>query len=64
MKKIRSTAIEQLLGRFSSATAQSRKTIRGYRLKFSIQQNISFSNANRIANKFAKAFENFKPLKF
>ena len=64
MKKIRSTAIEQLLGRFSSATAQSRKTIRGYRLKFSVQQNISFSNANRIANKFAKAFDNFKPLKF
>ena len=64
MKKIRSTAIEQWLGRFSSATAQSRKTIRGYRPKFSAQKNISFSNANRIANKFAKAFENFKPLKF
>ena len=64
MKIIRSTAIEWWLGRFLSASARSGKTIRGYRLKFSIQQNISFSNANRIANKFAKTFENFKLLKF
>jgi hypothetical protein len=64
MKKIRSIAIEQLLGRFSSATAQSRKTSRGYRPKFSVQKNISFSNANRKTNKFANAFKNFKPLKF
>ena len=64
MKKIKSTAIERWLVRFSSATARSGETIRGYRLKFSIQQNISFPNANRIANKFANAFENFKPLKF
>ena len=40
------------------------KELKRYRAKFSVQKNISFSNANRIANKFAKAFENFKPLKF
>ena len=64
MKKIRSTAIEQLLGRFSSATAQSRKTSRGYRPKFSVQKNIAFSNTNKIVNKLARAFKNFKPFKF
>ena len=64
MKKIRSTAFERWLGRFSSGPARSGKIIRGFRPKFSVQKNITFSNVNRIANKFARAFKNFKPLKF
>jgi len=40
------------------------ETIGAFRPKFFVQQNIAFSNANRIANKFARAFKNFKPLKF
>ena len=40
------------------------KTIKVYRPKFSIQKNIVFSNTNKIVNKLARAFKNFKPFKF
>ena len=63
MKKIKSTAFEQWLGSFSSASARNEITFRDY-AKFSIQKNISFSNASRVANKFAKAFDNLKEIKF
>ena len=31
---------------------------------FSIQKNIKFSNIDKVANKLAKAFKNFKIIKF
>ena len=64
MKKIKSTIFEQWIGSFSTVSAQSRKTIEGYRPKFSVVKNISFSNASRIANKFARTFKNIKLIKF
>ena len=63
MKKIRGTAFERWLNSFSSASARN-ETLRDYRLKFSVQKNISFSNAQKVANKLARAFKNVKPLKF
>ena len=51
--------------------AKSRKTIRGYRLKFSIQKNITFSGQNKladisekIANRLAKTLKKIMPLKY
>ena len=35
-----------------------------FRPKFSITKNITFSSQTKIANKLAKAFKRFKPLKF
>ena len=40
------------------------KNIKAFRPKFSIQKNIAFSNTNKIVNKLARAFKNFKPFKF
>ncbi len=40
------------------------KTIKAFRPKFSVQKNIAFSNTNKIVNKLARAFKNFKPFKF
>ena len=40
------------------------KTIKAFGPKFSIQKNIAFSNTNKIVNKLARAFKNFKPFKF
>ena len=44
--------------------AKNGKTIKAFSPKFSIQKNIAFSNTNKIVNKLAKAFKNFKPFKF
>ena len=35
-----------------------------FKPKFSITKNIAFSSQTKIANKLAKAFKRFKPLKF
>ena len=35
-----------------------------FKPKFSITKNITFSSQTKIANKLAKAFKRFKPLKF
>ena len=35
-----------------------------FKPKFSITKNITFSNQKKVANKLAKPFEMFKPLKF
>ena len=40
------------------------KIIKTFRPKFSIQKNIGFSNTNKIVNKLARAFKNFKIFKF
>ena len=40
------------------------KKLERYKVKFSVQKNIKFSNINKIANKLARAFRNFKVLKF
>ena len=40
------------------------KELKRYKLKFSVQKNIKFSNANKVARKLAKAFKNIKVLKF
>ena len=40
------------------------KIIKAFRLKFSVQKNIAFSNTNKIVNKLARAFKNFEPFKF
>ena len=40
------------------------KEIKRYVASFSIQKNIKFSNINKVANKLAKAFKNFKVIKF
>ena len=40
------------------------KKLKRYRLKFSVQKNIKFSNTTKVAKKLAKAFENIKVLKF
>ena len=40
------------------------KTIKAFGPKFSIQKNIAFPNTNKIVNKLARAFKNFKPFKF
>ena len=40
------------------------KELRPYKVNFSIQKNINFSNINKIANNLARPFKNFKVLKF
>ena len=40
------------------------KELKRYKVKFSVQKNIKFSNTNKIANRLARAFKNFKILKF
>ena len=40
------------------------KTLKRYKVKFSVQKNIKFSITNKIANRLARAFKNFKVLKF
>ena len=40
------------------------KTLKRYKVKFSVQKNIKFSTTNKIANRLARAFKNFKILKF
>ena len=40
------------------------KELRPYKVNFSIQKNINFSNINKIANNLARPFMNFKVLKF
>ena len=40
------------------------KELKRYKVKFSVQKNIKFSNTNKIANRLARAFKNFKTLKF
>jgi len=42
----------------------SAKKLAPYKVRFSVQKNINFSNANKIANNLARAFKRFKPLKF
>ena len=51
--------------------AKSRKTIRGYRLKFSIQKNLTFSGQKKladipekIANRLAKTLKKIMLLKY
>ena len=40
------------------------KELKRYKVKFSVQKNIKFSVTNKIANRLARAFKNFKILKF
>ena len=40
------------------------KELNPYKVKFSVQKNIKFSNIDKIANRFARAFKNLKVLKF
>jgi|TARA_B100000809_G_scaffold88390_1_gene86833 hypothetical protein len=40
------------------------KQLKRYRVKFSTQKNIEFSNIEKVARKLSKAFKNFKVLKF
>ena len=40
------------------------KELKPYKVKFSVQKNIKFSNIDKIANRFARAFKNLKVLKF
>ena len=40
------------------------KELRPYKVNFSIQKNINFSNTNKIANNLARPFKNLKVLKF
>ena len=40
------------------------KELRPYKVNFSIQKNINFSNINKIANNLARPFKNLKVLKF
>ena len=40
------------------------KELRPYKVNFSIQKNINFSNIDKIANNLARPFKNFKVLKF
>ena len=40
------------------------KKLERYKVKFSVQKNIKFSNINKIANNLSRAFRNFKVLKF
>ena len=41
-----------------------RSSVSVYKTNFSITKNIKFSNTNKIANHLARAFKNFKVLKF
>ena len=40
------------------------KELKRYKVKFSVQKDMKFSNINKIANNLARAFRNFKVLKF
>ncbi len=40
------------------------RELKPYKVKFSVQKNITFVNASKVANKFARAFKNLKVLKF
>ena len=40
------------------------KELKRYKVKFSVQKNIKFSITNKIANRLARAFKDFKILKF
>ena len=40
------------------------KQLKRYKVKFSVQKNIKFSNIEKVARKLAKAFKNYKVLKF
>ena len=42
----------------------SAKELKYYKVKFSVQKSIKFTMANKIANRLARPFKNFKALKF
>lgn len=52
---------------YNSIMKKTNKSIKNhepYKVKFSVQKNIKFSNINKVANKLARAFKNVKTLKF